>query len=72
MSDAEKASLRGETLWVKNLSYRKLPNPKGKHSDVVLNNLSFSIEAGEKVGILGSIGSGKKYLSELFESSSES
>jgi ATP-binding cassette subfamily B protein len=61
MSDTEKSSLRGATLQVKNLNYR-YPNTKNEANDVVLNNLSFSIEPGEKVGVLGSIGSGKSTL----------
>jgi ATP-binding cassette subfamily B multidrug efflux pump len=61
MSDDEQSSLRGSTLWVKNLSYR-YPNTKGELGEVVLKNLSFSIEPGEKVGVLGSIGSGKSTL----------
>lgn len=61
MDDDEKSSLRGSTLWVKNLSYR-YPNTKDEHNDAALRDISFSIEAGEKVGVLGSIGSGKSTL----------
>ncbi|MBQ0729432.1 MAG: ABC transporter ATP-binding protein [Oleispira antarctica] len=61
MDDDEKSSLRGSTLWVKNLSYR-YPNTKDEHNDAALKDISFSIEAGKKVGILGSIGSGKSTL----------
>ena len=61
MDDDQKSSLRGSTLLVKNLSYR-YPDSKSEPSDVVLKNLSFSIAAGEKVGVLGSIGSGKSTL----------
>lgn len=61
MGDDEKYSLRGSTLWVKNLSYR-YPSSTGEHSEVVLKNISFTIEPGEKVGVLGSIGSGKSTL----------
>jgi len=61
MDDDEKSSLRGSTLWVKNLSYR-YPNTKDEHNDAALKDISFSIEAGEKVGVLGSIGSGKSTL----------
>jgi ATP-binding cassette subfamily B multidrug efflux pump len=61
MNDDEKSSLRKSTLWVKNLSYR-YPNTIDEHNDAVLKDISFSIEAGEKVGVLGSIGSGKSTL----------
>jgi ATP-binding cassette subfamily B protein len=61
MGDAEKTSLHGSTLIVKNLSYQ-YPNAKNKNSEAILKDLSFSIKAGEKVGVLGSIGSGKSTL----------
>jgi len=61
MSDAEKESLHGATLSVKNLSYC-YPNSTDNTSDAILKNLSFSIKAGEKVGVLGSIGCGKSTL----------
>ena len=61
MSEDEKSSLRGSTLLVQNLSYR-YPSAKGDASEVILKDLSFSIEPGEKVGVLGSIGSGKSTL----------
>lgn len=61
MNDDEKSALRGSTLLVKNLSYR-YPHTKSEDSEIVLKNLNFSIEAGEKVGVLGSIGSGKSTL----------
>jgi ATP-binding cassette subfamily B multidrug efflux pump len=61
MDDNEKSSLHGSTLSVKNLSYR-YPKTKDEDNEVVLKDISFSIAAGEKVGILGSIGSGKSTL----------
>ncbi|HEY7865340.1 MAG TPA: ABC transporter ATP-binding protein [Psychromonas sp.] len=61
MGDAEKSSLRGSTLLVQNLSYR-YPSTAGEHQELVLKNLSFCIAPGEKVGVLGSIGSGKSTL----------
>jgi ATP-binding cassette subfamily B multidrug efflux pump len=61
MSEDEKLSLQKSTLLVKNLSYR-YPNVKDKPNEMVLKNISFTIEAGEKVGVLGSIGSGKSTL----------
>ncbi len=61
MGDTEKSSLRGSTLSVKNLSYR-YPNTEHEPGELVLKNLNFSIKAGEKVGVLGSIGSGKSTL----------
>jgi len=61
MDNAEKSSLRGSTLLVQNLSYR-YPSSKGDPSELILKNLNFSIESGQKVGVLGSIGSGKSTL----------
>ncbi len=61
MSDDQKAALKGSSLEVKNLSYR-YPQSTSNANDVVLKNLSFSIKAGEKVGVLGSIGAGKSTL----------
>ena len=61
MSDDEKSSLLGSTLLVQNLSYR-YPSAKNEPRERVLKDLSFSIEAGERVGVLGSIGSGKSTL----------
>lgn len=61
INDVEKASLKGATLVVKNLSYR-YPNTEGKDGEEVLKNLNFSIQAGQKVGVLGSIGAGKSTL----------
>ncbi len=61
MNNDEKSALRGSTLKVENLSYR-YPQSMNEHSEVILKNLSFSIQAGEKVGVLGSIGSGKSTL----------
>jgi ATP-binding cassette subfamily B protein len=61
MDDDERSSLRGSTLLVKNLSYR-YPSSTCEHAEPILKDISFSIEPGEKVGILGSIGSGKSTL----------
>jgi ATP-binding cassette subfamily B protein len=61
MDDAEKSSLHRSTLTVKNLSYC-YPDAENENNEMVLKDLSFSIEAGEKVGVLGSIGAGKSTL----------
>jgi ATP-binding cassette subfamily B protein len=61
MSETEISSLRGSALKVKNLNYR-YPDASAENNEVALKNLSFSIAAGEKVGVLGSIGSGKSTL----------
>lgn len=50
-------SSNAKTLSVKNLSYQY-----ADASEPVLKNISFSIEPGKKVGILGSIGAGKSTL----------
>lgn len=59
--DSEKLkSLSNATLTVNNLSYAY---PDGSESgNKILKNISFSIPAGKKVGVLGSIGSGKSTL----------
>jgi ATP-binding cassette subfamily B protein len=61
MGKDELSSLHGVTLTVQGLSYH-YPSPTGEYSEMVLKDLSFSIEPGEKVGVLGSIGSGKSTL----------
>ncbi|MEP2652210.1 MAG: ABC transporter ATP-binding protein [Paraglaciecola sp.] len=61
MDTAEKSALRNSTLLVKNLSYG-YPSATDKPAERVLKDLSFSIAPGEKVGVLGSIGSGKSTL----------
>jgi len=61
MNDHEKSSLRSSTLLVQNLSYC-YPSNEGEHNEWVLKDLNFSIKPGEKVGVLGSIGSGKSTL----------
>ncbi|WP_234495691.1 ABC transporter ATP-binding protein [Vibrio maritimus] len=50
-------SLKGQTLSVRNLSYRYPGDEK-----LTLDNISFDIPPGKKVGILGSIGAGKTTL----------
>jgi ATP-binding cassette subfamily B protein len=64
MDEDEKSALKGSTLQVKNLSYfyPQHLDANNEHNEAVLKNLSFSIQAGEKVGVLGSIGSGKSTL----------
>lgn len=48
-------------LTVENLSYSSPENP----SDLLLNNLNFSIKKGWKIGIIGPSGSGKSTLAKL-------
>ncbi|WP_041766453.1 ABC transporter ATP-binding protein [Psychromonas ingrahamii] len=57
----QKSALRKSTLLVKNLSYC-YPSATNGQSEMVLKDLNFSIEPGEKVGVLGSIGAGKSTL----------
>jgi len=67
-----KHALKKSTLTVTNLSYQYPDNgPSNKEEDTsessdnnrqVLKNISFTIEPGQKLGILGSIGSGKSTL----------
>ncbi|MEH6577791.1 MAG: ABC transporter ATP-binding protein [Amphritea sp.] len=76
LGETKKQSLKKATLVVKNLSYRYpdentvnsgAPEDKQKEGNqspnkTLLKNLSFTIPAGKKVGVLGSIGSGKSTL----------
>lgn len=61
MKTTEKSALHHSTLLIKNLSY-SYPSATDQPAEPVLKDLSFSIEPGEKVGVLGSIGSGKSTL----------
>ncbi|TCS42074.1 ABC transporter ATP-binding protein [Reinekea marinisedimentorum] len=56
-ADADRQKLRRATLSVRNLSYQ-YPND----SRPVLKDISFDIPPGKKIGVLGSIGSGKTTL----------
>lgn len=53
----EVEALKGQTLSVRNLSYQY----EGEER-LVLDDISFNVPAGKKVGVLGSIGSGKTTL----------
>jgi ATP-binding cassette subfamily B protein len=57
LSDQALDSLKGKTLSVKNLSFRFKEDQR-----LILDNISFEIPAGKKLGVLGSIGSGKTTL----------
>ena len=57
LSQPEADELKGRTLSVRNLSF----SYKGDER-LILNNISFDIPAGKKVGVLGSIGAGKTTL----------
>ena len=57
LSQPEADKLKGRTLSVRNLSF----SYKGDER-LILNNISFDIPAGKKVGVLGSIGAGKTTL----------
>ncbi len=57
LSRSEADELKGRTLSVRNLSF----SYKGDER-LILNNISFDIPAGKKVGVLGSIGAGKTTL----------
>ncbi len=72
MSEERRTSLERSAIEVRNLSFSypveagsadadQTEKPTGDHGEV-LKNISFSIAAGEKVGVLGSIGSGKSTL----------
>jgi len=57
LSEPQVAQLHGKTLSVRDLSFSY------KDSDrLILDNISFDIPSGKKVGVLGSIGSGKTTL----------
>ncbi|MDR9827605.1 ABC transporter ATP-binding protein [Vibrio sp. FNV 38] len=57
LSASEVSALQGKTLSVRNLSYRY---PESER--LILDNISFDIPPGKKVGVLGGIGSGKTTL----------
>ncbi|RKZ59496.1 MAG: ABC transporter ATP-binding protein, partial [Gammaproteobacteria bacterium] len=57
LSKPEVNGLKGRTLSVRNLNF----SYKGDDR-LILNNISFDIPAGKKVGVLGSIGAGKTTL----------
>ncbi|MGX9520241.1 ABC transporter ATP-binding protein [Vibrio mediterranei] len=56
-ADEDVEQLKGESLSVRNLSFH-YPNDER----LILDNISFEIPAGKKVGVLGGIGSGKTTL----------
>lgn len=60
LSAEQLSGLKRATLTVKNLSYSYSDSSHVKNQ--VLKNVSFEIPAGKKVGVLGSIGSGKSTL----------
>ncbi|SBO09194.1 putative multidrug resistance ABC transporter ATP-binding/permease protein YheI [Vibrio mediterranei] len=57
LADEDVEQLKGESLSVRNLSFH-YPNDER----LILDNISFDIPAGKKVGVLGGIGSGKTTL----------
>ena len=57
LSQREVDELKGRTLSLRNLSF----SYKGD-DQLILNNISFDIPAGKKIGVLGSIGAGKTTL----------
>ena len=57
LADEQKHTLKKAPLIVKNLNYRYPGN-----NQLVLKNISFRINPGQKVGVLGSIGAGKSTL----------
>ncbi len=61
LEESQKQSLEKNTLSVKNLCYR-YPKQTDQENKLVLDNISFTIEPGKKLGVLGSIGSGKSTL----------
>jgi len=48
-----------------NIEFKNVSFSYNKGDDMVLNNISFKVNAGEKVGIIGSTGSGKTTLAKL-------
>ncbi|OMH36198.1 ABC transporter ATP-binding protein [Motiliproteus sp. MSK22-1] len=59
LDESTKKSLKRADLVVKNLSYSY---PVGDDNQAVLKNISFTVSAGQKLGVLGSVGSGKSTL----------
>ena len=74
LEESQLQALKNNTLTVTNLCYRyptdnghkdNRHNPTGNpdpENKLVLNNISFTIEPGKKLGVLGGIGSGKSTL----------
>ena len=59
LNDEQSQSIARSTLSVKNLSYRY---PNSETNEVALKNISFELAQGQKLGILGAVGSGKTTL----------
>ncbi|MDK9737342.1 ABC transporter ATP-binding protein/permease [Vibrio sp. D404a] len=57
LNSSDVSELKGQTFSVRNLSYQYQGEER-----LVLDNISFDIPPGKKVGVLGSIGSGKTTL----------
>ncbi|MCJ8312452.1 MAG: ABC transporter ATP-binding protein [Saccharospirillaceae bacterium] len=62
LSAEETQSIKRSTLSVKNLTYRYDNNETNELTEPTLKNISFELPQGKKLGILGSIGSGKTTL----------
>lgn len=66
LEETKKRDLEKAALTVKNLSYQYPTDDEENGLDTgrkrVLNNINFTIEPGKKLGVLGSIGSGKSTL----------
>ncbi len=68
LDESKKQQLSNATLTVKNLSFTYADNKdlddktNSNNPRMALKNISFTIESGKKMGVLGSIGSGKSTL----------
>ena len=57
----KKADIKAGKIEFKNISFTYDSKLKEEDQQYVINNISFTVEAGQTVGIVGQTGSGKSY-----------